>query len=752
MVKVREAKLYTEKVGEPEVKDFFNQVVKAKLPLFGFLDFSDLCSVNAVHFLVKRTNNTIKFYVKEKKHLKELSALLFPFRLSETTDVERAPSNAMPSPKFYIIGGGYDFLYFMLKENIKEVSLRVSKFMGGFIGFGSATDESGNKHIIMVPKPSRFFVIDLEKNPSIYIELLEPIPKQMSLSSKYPVFEDTGTVIGVDNYDPMQHTLLTGASGTGKSKALYVLIKAIEKKYRDSVRIIMIDPHGEFVKLLPKSKMINFVDNYIEPLDVGGQKTPLMTQLIAQLVTQSIAQENKYAERVVFYSVHLLSSIDKLDLNNISLLLTDSAKKAEFVSMTENEEVKRFFDEEFNDIYIHHFNDAILPVLNFIGEYQLYLGKAKSRESLLDVLRNNRVTIASFDPHFFGRRMISFLASAIINQMYILAITGKLEDKPTILVIDEFPRVETRVTRDILAETRKFNLYAYLSCQYLGQLSKEVLDGIVSNVKNIISFKVTKQDAALLSSVMEIKMEEYFKKHRATTEIEESKREMFVRLHQRECIIRLFDGQRYLLPMKVKVVDTERWKNSEPEAVSKAEQVRRINEQELERLRGNPRGEAPYVTETLVHRSGERKTQEPAFEAFGVEKKESEGIREPENEAKKEEHAPAVEAEKPKIESESLIETLVIRKEEPKAEKEQTSENMEERLFGAKKDEPEEEESPKFEETERELENLQEKAPVQEVEEVQEEEPNQEERQTKAKPRKPITKKKTTRKGGSRRK
>jgi hypothetical protein len=143
--------------------------------------------------------------------------------------------------------------------------------------------------------------------------------------------------------------------------------------------------------------------------------------------------------------------------------------------------------------------------------------------------------------------------------MYILAITGKLQDKPTILVVDEFPRVETRVTKDILSETRKFNLFAYLSCQYLGQLSKELTDSIVSNARNIIAFKINKQDAAMLSSIMEIKVEEYFKKHRATTELEESKKEMFVRLHQRECIVRLFDGAKYLLPMKVRIVDAVKW-------------------------------------------------------------------------------------------------------------------------------------------------------------------------------------------------
>ena len=43
-----------------------------------------------------------------------------------------------------------------------------------------------------------------------------------------------------------------------------------------------------------------------------------------------------------------------------------------------------------------------------------------------------------------------------------------------------------------------------------------------------------------------------------------SKKEMFVRLHQRECIVRLFDGTRYLLPMKLKMVDLKQWDYSNP--------------------------------------------------------------------------------------------------------------------------------------------------------------------------------------------
>jgi len=559
-MEVREIHLYSEKVAEDDVKNLFNRMTKSRFPFLGFIELSEILSLGALSLVVKRNNNTVKFYIKEKECLQNISALIFPFRVCDASMLKLSGGSFLPFPRMYMINGAsHDLLDFILKENIEQLTLNVTKVLGKSMVNGTTVDINGQKGVVTVSNPYKFLMINLEKNPSIYIELLEPLPKQIHMSSSRPVFEESGISIGVENYDPLQHTIIVGTSGSGKSKGLFVLLRALETKYRDNVRIVIVDPHGEFAKLMPHSKTVDFVHNYVEPLDVGSDKSPMLTQLVSQLIASSIGQENKYSERVLFYTVHLLSSIGKLELGNISALLTDPSVKAEYVSMCDNDEVKRFFDEEFNDIHIHHFNNAILPILNFIGEYQLYLGKEKSRENLLDSIRKNRVTIISFDPKFFGRRMISFMAGAVINQMYILAISGKLQDKPTVLVVDEFPRVETRVTKDILAETRKFNLFAYLSCQYLGQLSKEVTDSIVSNARNIIAFKINKQDATMLSSIMEIKVEEYFKKNRATTELEESKKEMFVRLHQRECIVRLFDGVKYLLPMKVRVVDAKKW-------------------------------------------------------------------------------------------------------------------------------------------------------------------------------------------------
>jgi len=556
--KVRELLLYSEKIGESDVKNLFNQVLKSTMPFLGFIDFRDFCSINFINIITKRKLNTVQFFAKERKALADVSLLVFPYKVAELSVLDCESGSMFPFPKIYIFSGNQDFLSLALKEKIVEVDLKISKVLGKLIGVGTAVDEHGKKSIIISATPERFFMVELEKNPSVYIEILDPIPKRMSVTSKYPVFEETGITVGTDNYDIFQHTLIIGASGTGKSKGLYALIKSIQALHGNSIRMVLIDPHGEFVKMFPNEKIVDLVHNYIEPLDLGGNKTPLMTQLISQLLSSAIGGDNKYSERVLFYAVHLLSSIDQMNLKNVSLLLTDSSKRAEFVSSVENDEIKRFFDEEFNDIYIHHFNDAILPVLNFVGEYELYLGGDKKKESLLDLINRYPITVVSFNPNFFGKRMINFLAGAVINQMYILAITEKLKI-PTILVMDEFQRVETKVVKDMLSETRKFNLYAYLSMQYLGQLSKEVHDSIVSNIRNIISFKLNKQDATMISSIMEIKIEESFKKARTQTELEESKKEMFVRLHQRECIVRLFDGKKYILPMKLKVVDVARW-------------------------------------------------------------------------------------------------------------------------------------------------------------------------------------------------
>jgi hypothetical protein len=551
-----ELAIYSEKITKDDYKRLFDKIVKKHMPILEFLDFSKWFSFSGFQIVVKRHTNTLKMYFGGKSDAYAQSALFFPFRISEPKELDFMKSGFSMKTRFVSNANMFDF---MIKDNVEEIRVKIVKFFGKYYGFGNFINKDGGRGFIYLGKPTTFFEIDLEKNPQFYIELLDPIPKAVYVKSEEPLFLADEATIGVDNFNALQHSLIVGSSGTGKSKFIEIMIRAIKHKYGDTVRVLVVDPHGEFSKTFEGEKVIDYVHNYVEPFDVGKSKSPLITQLVAQLITSTIAQENKYAERVVFYSVHLLAAVDQLTLENMNLLLTDSAKRMEFSSQCQNDEVRRFFDEEFQNIYLHHFNDAILPVINFIGEYQLYLGKDRKLETLEDVLNKNNVTVVSFNPHYFGRKIIRFFAGSIINQVYMMAISEKL-DKPTILVVDEFPTVESKVTKDILAETRKFNLYMHVSAQYLGQLSKIVLDALISNVRNIIAFKCTREDAKILVSMMEIKVEEFFKKRVSPSELEESKKEMFLKLHPREAIVRLFDGAKYILPMKVKTAELEKWR------------------------------------------------------------------------------------------------------------------------------------------------------------------------------------------------
>ena len=552
--RVWELSLYTPKVKKEELKRIFISITKLKTPFLGFLDSSSIYS-KSPELIITKTGGVFGFYMKiQNNGLSRVGPLLFPFRLGKKVDLELKEPYKFSIPKIYPVLFE-DILGFMLKGDIKYVKVRVRRVLGMLWASGTGVTGDLKKITFFSPVATDFFSLDFERHPSVSVDLLEPIPKRIATESDEPLFEEDDISIGLDNFDPIQHTLVAGGSGSGKTVFMLLYLKRIVEKYGKEVNVVIIDPHGEFArKYSGKKKVINFKDSYIEPIRSSKEYSPMLTQLITQLITSSMGKENKYAERVVFHSVHLLSSINKLELKNISKLLTDETSRMEYIIETEVDEVKDFFDKEFSDIYIHHFNDAILPVLNFISEYNLYLGNIKEALDLKSVIEENPVTIISFNPNFFGKKMIKFLGSSIINQMYILAITGKIKKK-TILMIDEFPRVEAMVMKDILSETRKYNLYTILAAQYLGQLDKKILNALIGNMRNIIAFKLHRNDADMLGGMMEIKMEEYFKKTFSSSELEIKKKELFVRLSQRECIVRLFDGQKYLLPVKVSVVD-----------------------------------------------------------------------------------------------------------------------------------------------------------------------------------------------------
>ena len=573
--------LYRETVLKADYEEIFRRLLVSSYPFMGMIDLTWLYA-EAFGMLVKKKCNTLNLYLTSHPKIENFTNMMFPFRVGGSEGVERSTGFVLPIPT--MPSANINILDLLTRENICEVNLRIVKVFGMTFAIGSVTTETGARRLLFVPNPTKFLEINLEKYPAMYIEILEPIPKEIHFESQEPVLTGETAKIGVDNFEVLQHGLVVGTSGCGKSKFLELLIRATLKKHGDKVRIVVIDPHTEFSKRFKSAKVIDYRANYLEPFEVGAERNPMVAQLISQLITSIISSNSKYSERINFYAVHLLLAQQALNVENLNLLLTDETARAERVAAADNPEVKRFFDEEFKDVQMHYFNEAILPILNFVGEYNICINKGAKIEKLTEVVARNNFVIISFDPHFFGKRMIRFLAGAIMNQLYLMAVTEQMKI-PTLLIVDEFAFVETPVVKEILSETRKFNLFLYISAQYLEQLGKETLDSLAANVKNVFAFKVNRADAKQLASLMEIKVEEFFKRRYSESELEVARAEMFTNLHLRECITRLFDGQRYLLPMKlrtvdVKEVDTDDYRqqikefwNSQPSVAAKGERA-----------------------------------------------------------------------------------------------------------------------------------------------------------------------------------
>ena len=72
-------------------------------------------------------------------------------------------------------------------------------------------------------------------------------------------------------------------------------------------------------------------------------------------------------------------------------------------------------------------------------------------------------------------------------------------DDPFHLYIDEFQNFTTDTFASAFSETRKAALSLTVAHQYIGQLSDTVRDAVFGNVGNIVAFRVSGEDATVLS-------------------------------------------------------------------------------------------------------------------------------------------------------------------------------------------------------------------------------------------------------------
>jgi len=372
--------------------------------------------------------------------------------------------------------------------------------------------------------------------------------------------------LNLTSYDFDKHSFIIGASGSGKSKFISLLVDRLSKTaLRMNYRVIVIDPHAAIAQdfaHIPESQVISFGKNDSTDLFPGaGTDLTSATELTATLFKSILADQfNPRLDRLLRFSLFVLMTAQAMSLENLKRFLTDVEYRNQIIEHVGGyvpANVVKFFGADYNEIRTQFYNETILPIVSMVDEMQLQPSLVGESEiSLAKTVQSNFLTVFSLNKVSMGEKVVKTVAGLLIQQVFLLAQAQAFGQK-VIMIIDEVSVVQNPALAQILAEARKFNLTVILTQQYFGQIEKDLRDAIFANVYNYYTFKVSEEDARALEGNLNISLPKDIIEAEHAKGISETdvKVKIMTELHPRECLVRLLSNGQIAPCIKARTVD-----------------------------------------------------------------------------------------------------------------------------------------------------------------------------------------------------
>ncbi len=364
------------------------------------------------------------------------------------------------------------------------------------------------------------------------------------------VLSDSDLFLNISSFDHNKHTFIIGQTGTGKSKFIELFVKKLFQIDRQDYAVVLIDPHAvlyqNFVGFSKRIRTFNFKDSACE-LFPAVADPKVATELTVALFLNLLERKDARLEKILKYSLFALFSGNSMSLQNLRKILSDTEFRNTFLKDTKHEFLAEFFETDFLEIQAKFYDSAIAPVFSLLEELNfLPIFGQDNLQNLESVLKGNFLTIFSLNQIFLGEKATRLIAGLVIQQIFLLAQSGRI-GKKIILIIDEVSVVQNPALVAILSEARKFGLSLYLAQQFLEQIDQNLQKAIFSNIYNYFIFKVSFENAKILSRNLQIDI-------KGKTLKDEEKIKIFVNLNPREVLVRIFKEQ-FLPVFKAKTLD-----------------------------------------------------------------------------------------------------------------------------------------------------------------------------------------------------
>ena len=449
-------------------------------------------------------------------------------------------------------------------ENEVNAKLNMQALVGTFKQFNSTnlngfkmTGATFDKTALNAYKQRQFtdhgFILNISELASVYhlphtnvetpnivwasSKTAEP-PAKLPMLTGNPSFDENISAFGLTDFrgikhqfgmyrrDRSRHVYIIGQTGSGKSGLLTLF--ALSDIYHNQGYCI-IDPHGDLamdnLKFIPENRIKDVV--YFNPADTQypmafnplevydpARKPNISSEVIGVLKRMFGESWGPRLEHILRYTLLALLDRPNTTMLDISRMLTDKEFRKETLEYCQDVTVLQFWKQEFGSWGDKQVTESVAPILNKVGAFTAnpiirnIIGQPKSSFDVRKIMDEGKILVVNLSKGLIGEDNAAILGAFLVTKVQLAAMSrsdiANVEDRrPFYLYVDEFQNFATDSFAVILSEARKYGLNLTVANQYTSQMTDSVRDAVFGNVGTTISFRVSADDAPILSKQFE---------------------------------------------------------------------------------------------------------------------------------------------------------------------------------------------------------------------------------------------------------
>jgi type IV secretory pathway TraG/TraD family ATPase VirD4 len=334
--------------------------------------------------------------------------------------------------------------------------------------------------------------------------------------------EEKKFIFGIKRADRRRHLYIIGKSGVGKSKLLELLVR---QDIAFGHGLCFLDPHGDVIETILDFIPENRINDVIL-IDPSDSKFPVAFNplsnvdpnfkhqfaqgLIEVMEKQFGANWTPRLEHVFRFTTLALLDYPRATMRGLISMLTDRQYRQEVIEYIQDDMVKRFFAIEFVAWSEKFDTDAIIPLVNKLGQFlsdpmlRNIFGQTENKIDFEKLINEKKIVLINLAKGKIGEENSSFFGSMFITKIkqagMARAHLREDERKDFYIYADEFQSLVTETFENLLSEARKYGLALTVAHQYMGQLLPKVRETVLGNVGSLVVFRVGGADAEVLES------------------------------------------------------------------------------------------------------------------------------------------------------------------------------------------------------------------------------------------------------------